>query len=135
VLSALPFTRRRLLSDPKKLGRWGEKRCEKYLKAKGYRTLSRNYRCTLGEIDLIMAAPEGTVVFIEVKTRRNEDYARAHDAVNRHKRIRMTRAAEYFRRVYRVKDRPLRFDVMAVVLGDGLKARITHYENAFAPRT
>jgi putative endonuclease len=133
-MPALPFTRRRLLSDPKKLGRWGEKRCEKHLKAKGYRTLARNYQCALGEIDLVMAAPDGAVVFIEVKTRRNEDYARACDAVNRHKRIRMTRTAEYFRRIYRVKDRPLRFDVVAVVLGDGLKAEITHYENAFVPR-
>ena len=133
-MPTLPFTRRRLLSDPKKLGRWGEKRCEKHLKGKGYRTLSRNYRCTLGEIDLVMATPEGTVVFIEVKTRRNEDFARACDAINLPKRTRMTRAAEYFRRVYRIKDRPLRFDVVTVVVGDGLAAEITHYENAFVPR-
>ncbi|MBE0536905.1 MAG: YraN family protein [Phycisphaerae bacterium] len=130
---SLPFTRRRLLSDPKKLGRWGEKRCEKYLKAKGYCTLARNYHCTLGEIDLIMSAPEGAVVFVEVKTRRNEHFARAQDAVNHHKRLRMARTAEHFRRVYRVKDRPLRFDVVAVVLGDGRGAEITHHENAFVP--
>ncbi|HPD46657.1 MAG TPA: YraN family protein [Anaerohalosphaeraceae bacterium] len=134
-MPALPFIRRRLLSDPKRLGRWGEKRCEKHLKARGYRTIARNYRCAMGEIDLVMADPDGTLVFIEVKTRRNEDYARAHDAVTPRKRIRMARAAEYFRRIYRIKDRPLRFDVVAVVLGDGTRAVVTHYPNAFIPRS
>ncbi len=132
-MPVLPFTRRRLLSDPKRLGRWGEKRCEKYLRARGYRTLARNYNCAVGEIDLVMSSPDGAIVFIEVKTRRSEEFARARDAVNRRKRLRMTRAAQYFRRVYRIKDRPLRFDVVAVVLGDGRSARITHYANAFVP--
>ena len=133
-MPVLPFLRRRLLADPKRLGRWGERRCEKHLKAQGYRTLARNYHCTAGEIDLVMAAPSGAITFIEVKTRRDEEHARACDAVGRLKRDRMARAAEYFRRKYRVKDRPLRFDVVAVVLGSGRKAEIKHYENAFVPR-
>jgi putative endonuclease len=130
---ALWVNRRRLLSDPKKLGIWGERRCERYLKSLGCRIISRNFKCALGEIDLIAADKEGRIIFVEVKTRRNEDFARAERAVNPRKRQKLIRTAKYFVKTYRMNDVPLRFDVVAVVLGTRGKPQIRHYENAFRP--
>jgi len=129
----LPIPRRRLLADAKKLGRWGENRCRRYLKSKGYRTIARNFRCALGEIDLIAADGEGRIVFVEVKTRRNEDHAQARLAVDHRKRTRMARAANHFIKTYSVRNKPLRFDVVTVILNAKGPATIRHYENVFSP--
>jgi len=125
--------RRRLLADAAKLGRWGEKRCRRYLRKKGYRTIARNFSCPGGEIDLIVADSTGRIVFVEVKTRRNEDHSRAHLAVNRRKQLRMTRAANHFIKAYGIQNKPLRFDVVAVILNNRGPVTIRHYENAFLP--
>ncbi|MCD6392848.1 MAG: YraN family protein [Planctomycetes bacterium] len=122
-----------MLADAKKLGRWGENRCRRYLKSKGYRTIARNFRCALGEIDLIAADGEGRIVFVEVKTRRNEDHAQARLAVDHRKRTRMARAANHFIKTYNVRNKPLRFDVVTVILNAKGPATIRHYENVFSP--
>ena len=83
------FSRDALLDDPKRLGRWGEKQCEKFLKRKGFETIARNFTCKTGEIDLIMTDLGRAIVFVEVKTRRDEDYSRAQDAVTPAKRAKM----------------------------------------------
>jgi putative endonuclease len=129
-----PFGRRRLLADPKRLGRWGENQALRFLRRRGFRTIARNFRCDGGELDLIVADPEGTVAFVEVKTRRNEDFALAQDAITPEKRRRMTRAAKVFARKYKLENRPMRFDVVAVILGEAAKPEIRHYPNAFRPR-
>ena len=131
----LPGFRRWLLSDPKRLGRWGESRCEKFLAAKGFTTIARNFRCNRGEIDLIANdSRNNAVVFVEVKTRRNEKVMKAHEAVTSRKQTKMIRTARHFLREYKIEDRPLRFDVIAVVLGEKGPPEIRHYENAFRPR-
>ena len=124
--------RRALLSDRAKLGRWGERRSEKYLRAKGFCTIARNFSCRDGEIDLVMS-DDGTVVFVEVKTRRNEDHSPAQDAVTAGKKIRMIRTAKRFLKTYKLNDRAMRFDVVAVVLGEKGPAEIRHYKTAFVP--
>ena len=53
----------------------------RYLEQKGYKTLARNYTIRGGEIDLIMRAPQGTLVFVEVKARGNARYGSGLDAV------------------------------------------------------
>jgi putative endonuclease len=125
--------RRKLLADKKLLGRWGEKRCEKYLKRKGLKTLARNFLCKTGEIDLIMVDTDGTLVFVEVKTRASEDFSPTESAVTFNKKTRMNRAARYFQATHQIEDRPLRFDVVAIVLAEKGPAQIRHYENAFVP--
>lgn len=129
----LPFTRRRLLADSRKLGRWGEKQSERFLKKKGFRFITRNFRCKPGEVDLIMSDATGALVFIEVKTRRSESKVKAQDSIDKGKRRRIAAAAKYFVRQYEVKDRPWRFDVMAVVLPKEGPVEIRHYRNAFIP--
>lgn len=129
----LPFTRRRLLKDRKLLGRWGEKHCERFLRRKGFKTIARNFACKMGEIDLIATENSGAIVFIEVRTRADESYTQAQETVTPKKQARLIRTAKYFLKTYKVKDRPLRFDVVAVVLGHKGRPKIRHYENAFTP--
>lgn len=117
--------------DIRALGRKGQELCEKFLKKQGYKLLERNFLCKTGEIDLIMAAPDGAVIFIEVKTRTNEDFAEAEGAITAAKKIRMTKAANFFVRKHKLEDFPLRFDVMIVIIGKGKKPEIRHYPNAF----
>ncbi|MFC1636147.1 YraN family protein [Planctomycetota bacterium] len=125
--------KRRLLADRGLLGRWGEKRCERFLKRKGLKTLARNFRCKTGEIDRVMVDTDGTLVFVEVKTRANEDFGPSESAVTSAKKIRMFRAARYFLTTNTIEDRPYRFDVVTIVLSEKGPAQIRHYERAFVP--
>jgi len=115
------------------LGRWGEKRCEKYLKRKGLKILTRNFYCKTGEIDLIMVDTDGTLVFVEVKTRANEDFSPSESAVTKAKKTRMLRTARHFLATNDIEDRPCRFDVVTIILGEKGPEQIRHYENAFVP--
>jgi len=133
MLFLLPGRRRRLLNDRRLLGRWGEKRCERFLRRKGFTTIARNFTCKLGEIDLIATDSNGAIVFVEVRTRADESYTRAQETVTPKKRGKLIRTAKYFLKTYKVKDRPLRFDVVAVVLGKKGPVQIRHYKNAFTP--
>jgi putative endonuclease len=63
------FGRRRLLTDRELLGRWGEKRCERFLKGKCLRRLALNFFCKSGEIDLVMVDTDGSIVFVEIKNK------------------------------------------------------------------
>jgi putative endonuclease len=136
TLLFLPGYRKRLLADRGKLGRWGEKRCEKFHKKQGYSFLARNYSCKYGEIDLVFIKPDASppdIVFVEVKTRRREKLYKAQDAVGRKKRRRIGYTAKDFIRKYQIKDKQPRFDVIAVILGDKSAPKIRHYKNAFVP--
>ncbi len=127
------LNRGKLLADREKLGRWGEKRCESFLKKKGFKKLTRNFSCRGGEIDLIMADTDGAVVFVEVKTRADEVFAPAESVVTPAKKTRMSRAARYFLATNNIENRPFRFDVVTIVLGQKGRPQIRHYENAFVP--
>ena len=127
------LNRHRLLTDKKSLGRWGEKRCEKFLRAKGFKTLTRNYSCTSGEIDLVMVDTDSTLVFVEVKTRANEVFGPPEQSVTHSKRNKLVRTARYFLATHEIDDRPFRFDVVAIVLPPKGPAQIEHYESAFSP--
>ena len=127
------LNRRRLLTDMKKLGRWGEKRCEKFLRAKGFKTLTRNFSCKAGEIDLIMVDPDSSLVFVEVKTRADERFGPVEQSVTYPKRIKLARTARFFIAAHDIEDRPLRFDVVTIILPPKGPAKIKHFQNAFTP--
>ncbi|OHB53463.1 MAG: YraN family protein [Planctomycetes bacterium GWF2_41_51] len=121
------------MSDAHLLGQWGQKQCEKFYKVKGFKTLTRNFACRTGEIDLIMGKSDGTIVFVEVKTRKSEKFAQAESAISYSKKLRMTKAARLFVNKYKLENNPLRFDVVIVIPNEKGKAEIRHYENAFVP--
>ena len=122
----------RLLSDPKLLGRWGEKKCERFLKRKGFKVVARNFSCRFGEIDLIMIDNDRALVFIEVKTRRDEEFITAQSAVTAAKRKRMRVVGDHFTKKYKIKNRPIRFDVVVVILGTEKQPEIRHYQGVIA---
>ena len=68
----LPWVRKKLLANPHRLGRWGQNKAETFLKRQRLRTLARNFSFSGGELDLVMGDKNGTIVFVEVKTRRDE---------------------------------------------------------------
>jgi putative endonuclease len=127
------FNRRRLLTDHERLGRWGERRCEKFLKNKGLRKLARNFSCRTGEIDLVMVDADGSIVFVEVRTRADEIFGSAESSVTTAKKAKLSRTARYFLATHNIENRPFRFDVVTIVLGQKGRPQIRHYENAFVP--
>ncbi len=111
------------------LGNRGEDLAAGFLRKKGYRILSRNYRSPVGEADII--AEEGrTIVFIEVKTRTDDSFGRPFEAVDYRKREKIKRIALYYLKRYKITDRPLRFDVMSIEMS-GENSRIEHITDAF----
>ncbi len=123
--------RRRLLSDAKLLGKWGERRSERFLKKKGLKKLASNFCCRAGEIDLVMVDGSGAIVFVEVKTRADESFTEARAVVTSAKKSRIIRAARYFLASYKIESRPYRFDVITIVLGRLGRPQIKHYKSAF----
>ncbi|MGD0078962.1 MAG: YraN family protein [Sedimentisphaerales bacterium] len=125
------FKRNKLLRDIKLLGKWGERQCEKFLKRKGLKTLTRNYACNAGEIDLIMVDKDRAIVFVEVKTRLDEEFAPTETVVNKTKADKMVKTSRYFLSVHDIASRPYRFDVITITLGQRGPAQIQHFKNAF----
>ena len=125
------LNRNKLLANRKLLGRWGEKRSEKFLKRKGLKLLARNFLCKTGEIDLIMVNDNGAIVFVEVKTRADESYTDIENAITSSKKNKLFRTCRYFLASYDIENRPYRFDVVSIVLGQKGPVQIRHYENAF----
>jgi putative endonuclease len=112
----------------KLLGKEGEDRAAQFLAKQGYRILERNYRTRNGEIDLI-TLHEGTVVFVEVKTRTNDAYGAPELAVNARKQGRMIKAALGYIKYKKLHQVPCRFDVVAISSSAGQPVELIR--NAF----
>jgi putative endonuclease len=127
------LNRSKLLADRKKLGQWGERRCESFLKKKGFKKLARSFFCRSGEIDLIMVDADGSIVFVEVKTKTDESFSPPEDSVTYSKKEKLLRTARYFLTTHKIENRPFRFDIVTIILGQKGRPQIKHYENAFVP--
>ncbi|MCK4660462.1 MAG: YraN family protein [Phycisphaerae bacterium] len=110
----------------------GEKLSARFLRRQGYRIVIRNYVCPVGEIDLV-ALDGQSLVFVEVKTRCRDTVSNPESAVNFHKRRQITATANYYLLQTGAQNRPCRFDVVAVVLRDGLAPEMEHFVDAFCP--
>lgn len=110
-----------------RLGSWGEDVAEKYLKKKGYFIVERNFRCRLGEIDMI--ARDGTeLVFIEVKTRKNQSYGLPCESVNAAKVEHIKRTAAFYTAVHGSENLNARLDVIEILIAGG-QTYVHHIEN------
>ncbi len=115
-----------MITPRRQLGDKGEDLAAAALKKQGYKILERNFTTPLGEIDLI-ARHQGCLVFIEVKTRKSLRFGRPEEAVTPTKQRRLQRLAEYYLKQKRLKEQPLRFDVVAITLtGEGPLIEIIH---------
>jgi putative endonuclease len=114
-------------------GRRGEEQALAYLEAKGYRLVARNFRHRRGELDLIVDAPDGTLVFVEVKANRGQSAGRPLERVDGRKVRRLQRLAQRYCALEKQEHRDMRFDVVGVDLAVDGAARIEHLEAAFLP--
>jgi putative endonuclease len=96
-------------------GKEGENIAAKFLAKKGYRICETNYRCPLGEIDII-AKDKKTLVFVEVKTRKSEDLGYPEQAVGPKKQKKISQLALWYLQAKKLADINARFDVVAVTL-------------------
>jgi len=113
------------------LGRAGEKLAADFLKRSGYKILRQNFRGPHGgEVDIVCRdKPRNELVFLEVKTRTNEDFGRPFDAVDRKKRRLILRGAMTWLKMLDMPDITFRFDVIEIVMVE--PPDIRHLENAF----
>ena len=95
-------------------GKKGENAAESYLKKQGYRILKKNFRSTIGEIDLI-ADHKGVLVFIEVKSRADNSFGHPSMGVTPAKQNKIAQTAQSFLVKHNINDRKIRFDVVSVL--------------------
>ncbi len=112
-----------------KLGKQGELFAEKYLRKNRFKILDKNYRCSLGEIDVV-AREKDTIVFIEVKTRSSDFIAEPFESVGKKKQEKLRNLAEYYLAQKGYENYEIRFDVLSIVYEDK-EFRIEHIRNAF----
>ena len=123
-------------------GRWGEETAAAYLRRRHYTIVAANYRCRLGEIDLIaenrcclVFVELGCFVFVEVKLRKSAAFAEALEFVDRHKQERIRRTAELYLCEHPEQTKQPRFDVIEVYAPFGTETKrpeIRHLEDAFS---
>jgi putative endonuclease len=127
------------------VGATGEDRAVDHLVRQGYRIVERNFRCKLGELDIIARDPgsrvrtdvasgmgpreardRGVLVFVEVRSRRNAEYGSALDAVSWHKRRKVSRVAMNYIAYRKPRFDVARFDVIAIT-----GAELVHIKDAW----
>ncbi len=97
-----------------------------YMTENGYRIVERNFRCRIGEVDII-ARKGNVLVFTEVKYRTNDAKGAPEYAVNYYKQKKIMKVCDYYRMTHHIpQSQQIRFDV-CTIMGNTLK----YYENAF----
>jgi putative endonuclease len=105
------------MKDTKKIitGKEGEKIAAAFLKKNGYRIIEINFRCPIGEIDIV-AKEKNDLVFVEVKTRKSIELGYPEQAVGIRKQKKMSQLALWYLQKRKIADTNARFDVVAVTL-------------------
>ncbi len=112
------------------LGARGEEIAAAYLRGQKYAIVERNFRCKAGEVD-IGARDGATVVFVEVKTRRNTSFGPPQASVTPFKQRQISKAALSWLAKRRLQEASARFDVIAILLREHEVPAIDHIRNAF----
>lgn len=119
-----------MTDERQELGTIGENLAADALCKQGYTILVRNYRCRYGEIDII-GKIRGSLVFIEVKTRRSQLYGLPEEAVTARKQRQIVKCAQQYLAENNLFDSDCRFDVVSVILDECKPARISIITGAF----
>lgn len=118
---------RRLFQTGKK-GNEAETLAQRYLEQRGLSTVERNYRCKMGEIDIIMK-DQDSLVFVEVRYRKQNAFGSAAESVTATKQKKIIRAAYHYLQAHHQQNTACRFDVLAI---SGVQSeRIEWIPNAF----
>lgn len=119
------------MRDRRWIGEHGEVIATRFLRATGHRIIKRNFRKKGGgEVDII-ASRNGTLLFIEVKTRGVSTKIRPLEAVTKDKQRLIERGANAWLRKLRNRNIPWRFDVIEIWLEQGCPPTINHVRDAF----
>ena len=110
------------------VGKLGEDKACEFLINKGYTIIERNFRCKLGEIDII-AKKNKELIFLEVKTRRSFQYGMPSEAVNKIKKQHICEVAKFYILKNKISNKIIRFDVIEIKLGRD--CFINHIKQAF----
>lgn len=114
------------------LGSWGEALAAEYLRKKRYEVVAAGYRSRFGEIDLIVQDRK-FLVFVEVKLRKTDDFAKAMEYVDRRKQDKIRMTASMYLSQNPTQLQP-RFDVVEIYAPEGMatkRPQIHHMEDAF----
>lgn len=110
------------------IGKEGEELAQTFLERKGYSILATNFRYGQSEIDMIARSPDGWLVFVEVKARKDSTFGYPEDFVSRNQMGAIRRAAEgYLQR--NGWEKKFRFDIIAILLTQ--PPQLEHLEDAF----
>lgn len=113
------------------LGRHGEEIAARYLEKNGFRLLRKNYRCRLGEIDLV-AMDRDYLVFVEVRSKSSDEFGEGYESLLYKKQSKLRQVAWYYLKSEGKTGMSCRFDVVSIRFDrDGEVQRIEHIENAF----
>lgn len=111
------------------LGAWGEERATRFLESLGLKLVGRNVRTPVGEVDIIVRSRR-ELIFVEVKTRRSNDFGGPFAAVGARKQRQILRAAQWYLAENKTRLQP-RFDVVGVMPDAQGEAAIEHLPAAF----
>jgi len=112
-------------------GTRSERAAASFLRQQGLQIVTRNFRCTHGEIDLV-AVDRGCIVFVEVRSTEGASTDRPALSVDAAKQRRLTQLAVYYLQRHRLLGRLARFDVLAISWPGGQREpTVVHYRNAF----
>jgi putative endonuclease len=117
-------------SDNSSLGKTGEAIAATFLQGQGFSIVERNFRCVCGEVDIV-ARDGRSIVFVEVKCRKNKLYGPPQLAVTPFKQRQISKAALVWLSKRKLYDADARFDVVAIVLHEHDVPEIEHIRNAF----
>lgn len=118
--------------DNKGIGNLGEEMATAFLQKKNYRILERNFRCKGGEVDIVARDPQDkSLVFVEVKARRDLSYGVPQLAVTPFKQRQISKAALTYLSKNSLHGHNARFDVIAILLADDGRHTVEHIVNAF----
>lgn len=113
----------------KNVGNFGERLATGILLRKGYRIRGTQVRTPYGEIDIIAETPQ-EIIFIEVKTRRTNDFGSPEESITKEKRLHIARSVEHYRAAENILDRPFRVDAISITLDPATrKATVRQIEN------
>ncbi|MBU0646532.1 YraN family protein [Patescibacteria group bacterium] len=113
-------------------GDQGEKAAAQYLQSQGLKILDRQYGVRGGEIDLVAQDGE-EIVFVEVKSRRDESFGFPEEAVTPAKIRKIRRAIQYYLQAKKQEDRPWRIDVVAIQFANGQEPKVHHVKAVDMP--
>ena len=110
------------------LGQWGEDLAAAYLQGKGYQIVERDWKSGHRDIDIIARDEAGTIVFVEVKTRRNRVFGEPEEAIDYRKMQSLQQAINHYIKLHHINSQ-VRFDIISIVGTPGSEPEINHIKD------